>query len=249
MTRSSSVERFVQSWPAAAKASLRLFNAGTNRSCQSDSNCWRAGPTHVVPASTPLTVDITVSIEAIWFWRLRPSPASCSGSAPYMLIVVPPLVATCTRGVGPRASRTENAQLSGGSAEELFVVMGGPLAHGQDRAEDPRDGGHPERRAEDGAEGQGRGPRQQDDDGDEDGHEAADVTRGHDLAEAPIEVRERVVPVAGLGQLDVARLEQVPALAGLEPRLGARRHRLGCLGRGLGAGLGAHGFVRLGHRP
>src|SRR4029079_13911923 len=74
----------MQSLPATSKASFNRLSAPLNDVFQSPSNCWRAGPSHTVPASAELTALMTLSIATFCCFIDRPRPFSCSGFAPYM---------------------------------------------------------------------------------------------------------------------------------------------------------------------
>src|SRR4051812_95149 len=74
----------MQSLPATSNASLSRLSAPLNDVFQSPSNCWRAGPSHTVPASAELTALMTPSIATFCCFIDRPRPFNCSGLAPYM---------------------------------------------------------------------------------------------------------------------------------------------------------------------
>src|SRR6476469_2647149 len=90
IARCRSELRLMQSLPATSNASFNRLSAPLNEVFQSPSNCWRAGPSHRVPANAELTALMTPSMAAFCCFIDRPRPFNCSGLAPYMLISVPP---------------------------------------------------------------------------------------------------------------------------------------------------------------
>src|SRR6056297_3880569 len=84
----SSSDITMQSRPARPNASLSLPSACLKLPFQSSTSRSRAGPVQAVPSSTPSTVDITWVMASIWRFRVLPRLVSCSGLAPYIVIVL-----------------------------------------------------------------------------------------------------------------------------------------------------------------
>src|SRR6185312_762101 len=108
----------MQSVPAASKASFSRDSAPRNVVFQSLSNCWRAGPSHAVPLSAAVTVLTTPSMLVIWFFIARPSAASCSGLAPYMLISRAPSGRARMARPSPALTTTNRPRRQSGEVEQ-----------------------------------------------------------------------------------------------------------------------------------